>query len=222
MLFLQKIWLWCYLNCRNCLKPKCKRDLWAAPFPPGFCLHLYISTRRDLPAFPRWLWQPVLWAATSVNVTQSSAFCSTSFHRSHTGFNYSPQCFCEVFINWENKLWAWPRSFSKPYESQTEEWGILRPFPEADCPGRGHKESSGIAGDPNRDISHRTTWVYLLLLGKCQTQSKYLVNCVVLFCFPELKLNLSYYFTAFSEIRLELIFSITFQITSSEWWLDWK
>lgn len=98
-----------------------------------------------------WLWQPVLGAARSVNTNQLSAFCSTAFHRSQAGFNDSSQCFREVLINWENKLWAWPRSFCKSYESQTEEWGTLRPFPEADCPGahsehgRGHRENSGIA-----------------------------------------------------------------------------
>lgn len=77
-------------------------------------------------------------------------------------------------------------------------------------------QSWATAGDPKGDISHRTTSVYFLLLGKHQTQSKCLVKCLILFCFPQLKQNLSYYFAAFGEIRPELISSITFQITSSE------
>lgn len=113
-----------------------------------------------------WLWQPVLWAARSINTNQHWTFCSTSFHRSYAGFNDFSQCFCEVLINWENKLWAWARSFCKSYESQTEEWGILRPFSEAGCPGahsehgRGHRESSGIAdgGSAQNTEPGNTRW----------------------------------------------------------------
>lgn len=92
--------------------------------------------------------------------------------------------------------------------------------------GQLKRQSWATAGDPKEDISHRTTSVYLLLLGKHLTQSKCLVKYLILLCFPQLKLNLSYYFAIFGEIRPELIFSTTFQITSSEYfqsrWLDWK
>jgi len=37
-----------------------------------------------------------------------------------------------------------------------------------------------------------------------------------LFCFPELKLNLNHYSEVFSEIKLELIFSVTLPTISSE------
>lgn len=118
---------------------------------------------------------------------------------------------------------------------QTEEWGILRPFPEAGCPGapsehgRGHRESSGIAHDgsaQNRAGQEQVTPRGTCPAGQPQFTCCYLENTQlkanlwsnvshsVLFSSAETKL--SSYFVLFGEIKLVLIFSVTFQITSSD------
>lgn len=65
-------------------------------------------------------------------------------------------------------------------------------------------QSWATAGDAKGDISCRTTSLYSLE----NTKLKALLKGLVLFCFPELKLNLSHHFEVFSEIKLEPIFSL--------------
>lgn len=82
----------------------------------------------------------------------------------------------------------------------------------------GQLKTEATAGDPKGNMSHRTCLLKCLQFTCCYLKNiKLKANLwsnVSSFCFPQQKLNLSYYFAVFGEIKLDLIFSITFQVTS--------